>query len=130
MVTNPIYDAGPVYETIPPNTPFRQHSASECSTMTTISCSIPPTPSSPLPPIPLPVESPYAYAPNQVDPAYALPHRQNQTQFNFDDASYMIMNAVRDSDLKRISTDEETNLDCHSDVSSSRYVPEPCASMV
>ena len=129
MVTNPIYDAGPVYETIPANAPFRQHSASECSNVTTTS-SIPPTPTSTLPPVPSQVESPYSYAPNQVDPAYALPHRHTQTNFNFDDASYMIMNAVRELDLKRISTDEETNLDCNSDMSSERYVPEPCASMV
>ena len=126
MVTNPIYDAGPVYETIPPNAIFRMHSGnSECSNNTATS-SVPPTPTTPLPPVPAPIESPYAYAPNQIDPAYALPHQHGN--FSFDDTSYMIMNAVREQTGKRLSEDEETNLD--SDSTGARYVPEPCASMV
>ena len=125
MVTNPIYDAGPVYETIPPNAPLRMHSNSESSNVTGTS-SLPPTPTTPLPPAPITMESPYAYAPNQIDPAYAQPHQLHRTNFSFDETSYMVMNAVQEG--KRLSEDEETNLD--SDSTRARYVPEPCSSMV
>ena len=126
MVRNPIYDAGPVYEVIPPNGTLRMHSNSESSNATGTS-SLPATPTSLLPPVPLPaipIESPYAYTPNQVDPSYANPHQFQNGNLSFD---YMVMNAVRSVDGKRLS-DEETNLD--SDSTRARYVPEPCASMV
>ena len=123
MVANPIYDGGPVYETIPGTFP-RQHSNSESTTMS----SVPPTPTTPFPPVPVnATESPYAYAPNQIDSPYdPLPH-QSHTNFSFDDSSYMVMNAVTGAG-KRLSGDEETHAD--SDSNSARYVPEPCASLV
>ena len=124
MVTNPIYDGGPVYETIPQRTPLRMHSGTSESSNFTASSSIPPTPTSPLPPVPLPAESPYAYAPNQVDPAYAQPHQHAHVNFSFEEQSYMIMNAVQNETTgKRLSEGEETNLD--GDSNSARYVPEP-----
>ena len=127
MVTNPIYDGGPVYETIPPGprAPLRLHSNSESSNVTATS-SVPPTPTSPLPPVPLSMESPYAYAPNQVDPTYAQPHRNGQMHLTFEQDSYMIMTAVQNATTgKRLSEGEESNLDQDMDSSSARYVPEP-----
>ena len=127
MIANPIYDGGPVYETIPPGPrpPLRLHSNSESSNITATS-SVPPTPTSPLPPVPLSTESPYAYAPNQVDPAYAQPHRNGHVNFSFEQDSYMIMNAVQNATAgKRLSEGEESNLDQDGDSGSARYVPEP-----
>ena len=123
MVTNPIYDGGPLYETIPPGAPLRFHSNSESSNITA-SSSVPPTPTSPFPPVPFPIESPYAYTLGRVDPAYAQPHAQSRTNFSFEETSYMIMNAVQNATAgKRLSEGEESNLD--GDSSNARYVPEP-----
>ena len=127
MVTNPIYDGGPVYETIPPGPrpPLRLHSNSESSNITATS-SVPPTPTSPLPPVPPSMESPYAYAPNQVDPTYAQPHRNGHVNFSFEETSYMIMSAVENATAgKRLSEGEESNMDHDGDSGSARYVPEP-----
>ena len=62
-----------------------------------------------LPPVPLSMDSPYAYPPNQVDPTYAQPHQNGHVNFSFEDTSYMIMSGAQSAtelEEKRLSEGE------------------------
>ena len=103
MVTNPIYEGQPVYETIDPR--FR---------------TIPP-PSTPTNSRPL-IESPYSNS--TVDPSYAYPHEQTLPFPPSPEEAYTVMNSAGGLGKTFSDTVGESSLDRDSS-EVDRYVPEP-----